>query len=73
MITRLHGLLPSRSGLAVAAFVVGSLAFAAQSSAATLRIACGAAPTSTSTQPNDQSRVTGLDGNPLPGVLHHYP
>ena len=73
MVIRSQGFISRRSGLALASFVIASVALPFQSNAAVPQVAGSAGLTSSSTQPTSQSRVAGLDGNPLPGVVHHYP
>ena len=65
MINRLQVLVARRSELAAAIFVIASVALPFQSNAAVVQVA--------GSQPTSQSHVAGVNGDPLPGIMHHYP
>ncbi len=73
MVIRSQGFISRRSGLALASLVIASVAIPFQSNAAVPQLAGNAVLTSSSAEPSSQSRVAGLDGDTLPGVMHHYP
>ncbi len=65
MVDRSQGLIARHSGLAVAFFVIASVALPFQSNAAAVQVA--------GNQPTSQSHVASMDSDPLPGIMHHYP